>query len=715
MATLVLTAVGTAVGGPIGAAVGGLLGGAIDRAVLAPKGREGPRLTELKLQTSSYGVAVPLVFGTLRVAGTVIWATDLTEHRERRGGGKGQPSATTYSYSASFAVALSGRPIRAVRRIWAEGKLLRGAAGDWKSEIGGFRLHPGSEEQAVDPLIAAREGQGNTPAHRGIAYAVFEDLALGDFGNRIPSLTFEVEADGGPVGAGAVLAEASGGVIEDGGAGPLLAGFAAYGPAAALAEQIAEVSGASLAAAGDGLRLVGDGATVAVLTDAGVAAGLRGEATGQRRLGAGDALPRRVTVAHYDPARDWQTGIQSAGRPGGGMRAGGRERRIELPAALDASAAKTLAAGVLARGEAERVRRTIAPGWTALSVRPGDTVRIAGEAGDWRVRGWTLERMAPVLELTPEAPAPLTLPASPGRVAGAADAVHGATTLHAFEVPGWPDAAIDRPRLLVAAAGVEPGWRRAALLLSTDGGTSWTAAGGTAAPAVMGLVTQPAGAGDAALVDRAGAIEVELLHDAMLLEGATAERVDAGANLALVGDELVQFETAEPLGGARWRLTGLWRGRRGTVAAAGAAGDRFVLIEAAALASIDLDPAARGVTARLLASGPGDAVPAEAEVAVTGGALVPPAPVFARVSAEGEGVRLCWTRRSRTGWRWLDGADVPLGEAAERYRVTALGADGPVAWEVGEPSALLPAGTLSATVRQIGDHGASAPMMWGEG
>lgn len=710
MATLVLTAVGTAVGGPIGAAVGGLLGGAIDRAVLAPRGREGPRLTDLKLQTSSYGTPIPLIFGTLRVAGTVIWATDLIEHRERQGGGKGQPTATAYSYSASFAVALSGRPMRAVRRIWAEGKLLRGAAGDWKTELGGFRLHPGGEDQAVDPLIAAREGTVLAPAHRGVAYAVFEDLALGDFGNRIPSLTFEVEADAAAVAAGTLLAEASGGLVaDDGGAGPLLAGFAAHGDAGALAEQLAELGGAPLVPDGGGLRLAASVAPVAELADAGVATGLRGGATGERRLGAGDALPRRITVAHYDPARDWQTGSQSVGRPGGG----GRERRIELPVALDAGAAKTLAAGLLARGEAERVRRTLLPGWDALAVRPGDAVRIAGEAGTWRVRGWSLERMAPALDLVPVTAAPLALPASAGRFAGAADRMHGATTLHAFEVPGWPDAPVDRPQLLVAAAGTEPGWRRAALLLSTDGGGSWRAAGGTAAPAVMGTLVAPLAAGDPALIDRSGAIEVDLLHEGMTLEGATGQRVDAGANLALLGDELVQFEGAEPVGARRWRLTGLWRGRRGTAAAAVPAGVRFVVIEAGALATVALDPATRGTVVRLLASGPGDAMPAEAAVALTGSALVPPAPVFARAVPEGDGMRLRWTRRSRAGWRWLDGADVPLGEAAERYRVEATTGDGTVTWEVAEASALLPAGTLTAAVRQIGDHGAGAPMMWG--
>src|SRR3546814_5954786 len=89
MATLVLTAVGTAIGGPIGGALGGLLGQAIDRDVLfKPKGRQGPRLTELAVQTSSYGSPIPRLYGTMRVAGSVIWSTDFVETRseERRVG-----------------------------------------------------------------------------------------------------------------------------------------------------------------------------------------------------------------------------------------------------------------------------------------------------------------------------------------------------------------------------------------------------------------------------------------------------------------------------------------------------------------------------------------------------------------------------------------------------------------------------------------------------
>lgn len=170
MATLVLTAVGSIVGGPIGGAIGALIGQQADQRLLAPKGRQGPRLGDLAVQTSAYGQPIPKLFGRLRVAGTVIWATDLREERQRSGGGKGRPKTTAYSYSASFAVALSARRIRAVHRIWADGKLLRGSGGDWKSETG-FRLHLGDEGQEADPLIAAAEGNEGTPAFRGLAYA----------------------------------------------------------------------------------------------------------------------------------------------------------------------------------------------------------------------------------------------------------------------------------------------------------------------------------------------------------------------------------------------------------------------------------------------------------------------------------------------------------------------------------------------------------------
>ena len=36
------------------------------------------------------------------------------------------------------------------------------------------------------------------------------------------------------------------------------------------------------------------------------------------------------------------------------------------------------------------------------------------------------------------------------------------------------------------------------------------------------------------------------------------------------------------------------------------------------------------------------------------------------------GWNLNWVRRSRSGWRWVSGADVPLGEESERYELRVL-------------------------------------------
>ena len=212
MATLVLTAAGNAIGGPVGGAIGAAIGQQIDRSIFAPQGRDGPRLKELDIQTSSYGSDIPVIFGAMRVAGTVIWATDLIERRVKSGGGKGRPSTTGYSYSVNMAVALSSRSVQRVGRIWADGNLLRGAGGDFKTDTQ-FRFHEGHADQPLDPLIASAESAGQCPAYRGTGYAVFEDFQLADYGNRIPSLTFEIFERENLVPVNAIFAGASDGAI----------------------------------------------------------------------------------------------------------------------------------------------------------------------------------------------------------------------------------------------------------------------------------------------------------------------------------------------------------------------------------------------------------------------------------------------------------------------------------------------------------------------
>ncbi|WP_347268795.1 glycoside hydrolase TIM-barrel-like domain-containing protein [Paracoccus sp. (in: a-proteobacteria)] len=206
MATILLGAVGTAIGGGFGgtilglsgAAIGGMIGSGIGSMVdswivssLLPGQRiEGQRMDSLRITSATEGVVIPRLYGRMRIGGNIIWATDFREETNvhRQGGGKGggqKVTTTEYLYYASFAVALCEGTITGIGRIWADGEIVDLSEATW-------RWYPGSEAQAPDPFIAAKMGVGNTPAYRGTAYVVFEELPLARFGNRLPQLSFEV-------------------------------------------------------------------------------------------------------------------------------------------------------------------------------------------------------------------------------------------------------------------------------------------------------------------------------------------------------------------------------------------------------------------------------------------------------------------------------------------------------------------------------------------
>ena len=154
--------------------------------LLAKRRDTGARLEELHVLSSTDGAPMPIPFGRVRLGGQVIWADQPVEHEiKRRAGGKGGPRIRERKYTLSFAVGLSEGTIDGIGRIWADGALL-------SSDTGAMRVYNGAEDQLPDPLIETVEGSANTPSFRGLAYIVFEDFALEDFGNRIPQLSFEV-------------------------------------------------------------------------------------------------------------------------------------------------------------------------------------------------------------------------------------------------------------------------------------------------------------------------------------------------------------------------------------------------------------------------------------------------------------------------------------------------------------------------------------------
>lgn len=201
MSSAIIPQVGTFIGGslagPIGSAIGqgigSSLGSELDQQLFNKEKKAiiGPRINEITLQTASYGRMIPIIYGTVKIAGNIIWASEIKQHRhdhyQRRGkfGGKSLV-ASEFNYSISLAIAICEGEVDEILRVWANDHLI-------DPRRSNYRFYPGSETQMPDHLIEAHQGVGKTPAFRGLAYVVIDNLSLGEFGNRIPNFIFEIK------------------------------------------------------------------------------------------------------------------------------------------------------------------------------------------------------------------------------------------------------------------------------------------------------------------------------------------------------------------------------------------------------------------------------------------------------------------------------------------------------------------------------------------
>lgn len=231
--------------------------------------------------------------------------------------------------------------------------------------------------------------------------------------------------------------------------------------------------------------------------------------------------------------------------------------------------------------------------------------------------------------------------------------------------------------------------------------------------AVMGLADAALAQGTPELIDRKNSLVVTLGDDDWL-QSCTDDDLFSGVNLALVGDEVMQFGEVRALGAGRFSLHRLLRGRFGTDWACGLhlPRERFVLLAPDLLNEIDIRPDWIGLSVEAEAQALGDGEqPSEATLEFSAEALRPPAPVHLRARVTtGGGVAVSWVRRSRCGYQWFDHLDAPLGEEREEYLVKFVGSKD--RFEVSSPATtceveanrvgLLGGGMLTIEVAQLG-------------
>jgi hypothetical protein len=711
MASLALGFVGTAVGGPIGGFIGASIGGLIDN-MLFPQKQQGPRLSDLSVQVSTYGMMIPKLYGPEnRITGNVIYSSGLIEssHKEKSGG-KGGPSVSTqvYSYSVNMAVAFCDaqrKPVSAIKKIWANSKLIYSAGGDsgsgsvapdpvsagvWAELV----FHDGDMAQMPDSLLEGALGMGNVPAYRGTAYVVIWGLQLADYGNRIPNLEFLIEADE-EISVGEVLEDivAASGIDPNTISSSSVVGsvrgykIATQSSCTAAIQPLALAYNFDAAQVAGGLRFLGRGSGIKGLVPPRFLAGHQGGEARPELIhwtrAAETGMPEQATLSFSDPGRDYQVNAQVARRVAGSAQ---NNLSSEIPIVVDVALAAQLTDRMLWEAWNSRDTATFQGDDRLIDLIPGKVYLFETPAGLEPLRIKRKQRGANGViayevardrsEVYQSTRQGISAPAADNTVA-----TPEPTDLMLIDAPILADAD-DNTGFYFVVDGQGVGWRGADVKRSSDGGSSYDSVQPAGRQSSIGTAEFLAG-GVTDVFDNVNTLRVVMDDPTDQLDSATELAVLQGANACWLGPadgspgEILQFKNADLVAPGTYELTGLLRGRLGTEWAVGlhGSGDRFVLLAAGAIYRPDFGPGdwnnIRPYKAVSLLT-----LDADAEVhnfSNTGEGKRPLSPVhIVGVTDPATGdTAVTWQRRSRLRQVGLAGP-LPLGESVEAYEIDVI-------------------------------------------
>ncbi|MHC1758330.1 MAG: phage tail protein [Negativicutes bacterium] len=462
-----------------------------------------------------------------------------------------------------------------------------------------FQLHLGTEAQTADSIIEAVEGAGNVPAYRGLAYIVFQDFPLHDFGWRIPNLTFEVECVPADLRdivedicinvAGVTLDDIDASDLE----GVTVPGYTVESTSNARA-QIEPLQGGYNF---DGVERDGKiyferrsvaNAVAIPCDDLGAYEG--DEPIPPLTITTADEmeLPRSVTVKYISPDWDYQEQQMTSKRQ---LTASRHEVEINTGLIMTDAQAQELADLKLYEAWIQSTSYETALGPKYADIRPGSIIQPVDELGsthtavvvksDYGKPG--LNKISAVaISGVVYLPAARTIDAN-----SSLDDSEAATQIifEFLDLPHLPTDATATDNIYFGCCGnVYSGVN---VYKTVDSGNSYQLVKQHVPAATMGVsISTLAMVADTTVWDNTNTVDVTMYNGT--LASHTEAEVLAGFNAAMLGDEVIQFKTATLLSAGVYRLSGLLRGRHGTAAEVSThtSDDRFVLIEASTLGII---------------------------------------------------------------------------------------------------------------------------------
>lgn len=420
-------------------------------------------------------------------------------------------------------------------------------------------------------------------------------------------------------------------------------------------------------------------------------------------------LPRQIDVVYYNKERDYQQGTEQASRESQATEAN-QTVTVDLPVVFTADEAATVALRALYMSWANRTKHkwTTTRRWSLLD--PADVGTVTKGSSSYEVRVVSLGVGAGgVLQFegaSEDSGVYSRLAESDGGLSFPDQTITfpGATELFLMDLPLLSEAD-DNFGFYAGANGVSgsSNWTGAVLQSSTDGITFTDFMlifdGATFGWCNTALPDPPSRSGNLVWTtwDNTSTVDVVLIAGSISTK-TEAQVLDWG-NLALIGNEVMQFTTATQVDGSIWRLSGLLRGRMGSESfvTGHTTSERFVMLSpaadgniqrAASIYSAPMEGAAVGSTRYYRArtfnqTTPTIAVQAFANTAVR---KRPYAPWNIQGSRDGSNnLTITWLRRDRFRGKPIN--DAPMSEASESYEIDVI--------ETGSPNAVLR--TITAT------------------
>jgi hypothetical protein len=388
-----------------------------------------------------------------------------------------------------------------------------------------------------------------------------------------------------------------------------------------------------------------------------------------------EELPKALTLVYANVSADYQSGAQYAIRQ---SVLNGTESTIQLPIAFTDDEAKVIVDKMMFSAWENRHRFTLKTWQSFCKLDPADVISARGETLRIIARN---EGVNGIIELEAARELPQIYTGqvgsgSSGSSGGQTVEVGGPTKIYLLDIPPLRDTDYNNYGFYAAANGYLADWPGYTLVKADSTETNFSAVLTSDAGAAIGQAVTALGDWTGGNVfDETNVVRVSVIGT---LETKTRAQILDGANVAVIGDEIIQFMTATLISTGIYDLSGLLRGRLGTEWAMDEhiANERFAILDAsstrfAPVPYTDINALRNwgGITF-------GDTI----EEALTqyfqytGNNLKPWSPVHigAGKTVYNSDITINWKRRSRAQWQWLDRQDVGNDESSNDFEVRIM-------------------------------------------